>query len=289
MAGQTGQIAPADRKLYALRDATATVPYIPLIVASIMSKKLAEGLDALVLDVKTGSGAFMQKLDDSRLLAKALVETGEKFGIKAQAVISDMNQPLGQYVGNAVEIFECVKILRGDAGGQAQATERLSIELSARMILLAGRAGSIDDARDMAATSVSDGTALEKLRTNIECQGGDPSVCDEPAKLLTDAVHKCEVRAVGSGYISAIDTLAIGNALAEIGGGRRIAEDDVDHAIGYECIAGLGDKIGDGDLIGILMCRDESLTKAATSAVSAAYTIGSDSPQPILIHDVIPA
>ncbi len=234
MAGQTAQIAPADRKLYALRDATATVPYIPLIVASIMSKKLAEGLDALVVDVKTGSGAFMQKLEDSRLLAQALVETGEKFGVKTQAVISDMNQPLGQYVGNAVEIFECVKILRGEADGHAQATERLSLELSARMILLAGRADSIDDARDLAATAVSNGTALEKLRGNIECQGGDPSVCDEPAKLLSDAVHKCEVRAIGSGYISAIDTLAIGNALSEIGGGRRIAEDDIDHAVGFE-------------------------------------------------------
>src|SRR6478672_11853006 len=136
MIGQTKQFAPADKKLYALRDATATVPYIPLIVASIMSKKLAEGLDALVLDVKTGSGAFMQKFEDSKKLSHALVETGVKFGLKAQAVVSDMNQPLGQFVGNAHEIYECIKILRGEAKESAKATADLSIELAGRMLVL---------------------------------------------------------------------------------------------------------------------------------------------------------
>ena len=136
MAGQTNQIAPADRKLYALRDATATVPYIPLIVASIMSKKLAEGLDVLILDVKTGSGAFMHRVEDARELAAALVETGEKFGVRSQAVISDMSQPLGEYVGNSHEVYECVRILRGEYEGCAKQTAELSLELAARMIVL---------------------------------------------------------------------------------------------------------------------------------------------------------
>src|SRR5437773_3516229 len=140
MAGQTNEIAPADKKLYALRDATATVPYIPLIVGSIMSKKLAEGLDALVLDVKTGSGAFMESLDDSRRLAEALVRTGNAFGVRSQAVISDMSQPLGKYVGNALEVYECIKILRGEADDAMLATRELSLELSARMLFQIGRA-----------------------------------------------------------------------------------------------------------------------------------------------------
>jgi pyrimidine-nucleoside phosphorylase len=143
MAGQTAKIAPADKKIYALRDATATVPCIPLIVASIMSKKLAEGLDALILDVKTGSGAFMPEFEDSRALANALVRTGEKFGVRTQAVISDMSQPLGRHVGNALETYECLKILRGDAKGNESATVDLSLELTARLMVLAGVASGV--------------------------------------------------------------------------------------------------------------------------------------------------
>src|SRR5687768_2170881 len=176
MAGQTAQIAPADRKLYALRDATATVPYIPLIVASIMSKKLAEGLDALVLDVKTGPGAFMKELDDARELAGAMVETGEQFGVRSQAVVSDMSQPLGHFVGNAHEVFECVQILRGDDGRNSVGAKHLSLELAARMLYLAGVADSIEAARRLAEDKLASGEALERFRSNIECQGGDASV-----------------------------------------------------------------------------------------------------------------
>src|SRR5688572_261318 len=259
MAGQTGQIAPADRKLYALRDATATVPYIPLIVASIMSKKLAEGLDALVLDVKTGSGAFMQKLDDSRLLAKALVRTGEKFGVKAQAVVSDMNQPLGQYVGNAHEIYECISILRNEADARARATRELSVELSARMLQLTGVANSIESAREMIESKIASGEALERFRKNIGCQKGDQSVCDHPEKLFANSgLIKYEIKASRPGFLAAIDTLAIGNALSEIGGGRTRSDDKVDHAVGYECVAQLGDQVSEGDAIGILTCRNSS-------------------------------
>ena len=290
MAGQTAQIAPADRKLYALRDATATVPYIPLIVASIMSKKLAEGLDALVLDVKTGSGAFMQSFEDSRKLSDALVKTGEKFGVKAQAVVSDMNQPLGQFVGNAHEVYECIKILRGEAAEQAGATAELSFELAARMLLLSGVADSIESARATVESKVAGGDALERFRGNVECQGGDTSVIDDPEKLLTDGITRCEIKASDAGFISAIDTLSIGNALSEIGGGRVRADDTIDHAVGYQCVALLGDKLAEGDTIGVLFCRDDDRLMPAREKITAAYKLdGSASSNiPPLVHAVIP-
>ena len=286
MTGQTEKIAPADKKIYALRDATATVPYIPLIVASIMSKKLAEGLDALVLDVKTGSGAFMEELDDARQLASELVETGEKFGVKTQAVISDMSQPLGQYVGNAVEVYECIRIMRGDAGPVSNSTKDLSLELASRMVLLAGIVDSLDAARELTATKLSDGSALERFRRNIECQGGDAHVCDDPDKLLTPAVTRIEIKSPRSGFVSSIDTHAIGNALVELGGGRRLADDGIDHAIGFECIAPLGTELKEGDPVGVLWCHDEGDAARKIVEAYAVADIASDvSP---LVRDVIP-
>ncbi|HKP69616.1 MAG TPA: thymidine phosphorylase [Pyrinomonadaceae bacterium] len=285
MTGQTEKIAPADKKIYALRDATATVPYIPLIVASIMSKKLAEGLDALVLDVKTGSGAFMREFEDARRLAKALVETGEAFGVKAQAVISDMNQPLGQFVGNAHEIYECVTILRGEGSGCSQQTTDLSLELAARMVLLSGVADTIEAARTMVSEKLASGEALERFRRNVGCQGGDQKICDDPARLLEPSVSKVEIKAARSGIVSGIDTLAIGNALVELGGGRRLAGDDIDHAIGYECIAPLGTSVSESDPIGILYCRDEG---DAVGKITGAYVFDDEvSDVPALVWDVI--
>lgn len=289
MAGQTGEIAPADKKLYALRDATATVPYIPLIVASIMSKKLAEGLDALVLDVKTGSGAFMTRLDDARKLSHALVETGEKFGIKVQAVVSDMNQPLGQFVGNAHEIYECIKILRNESDPRSNATAELSIDLSARMLVLAGAADSVETARAMIDEKLGSGEALERLRKNIGCQNGDQKVCDDPETLLEGGIETHEIRAAGSGVITSIDTLAIGNCISEIGGGRVKADDQIDHAIGYECVTGLGTRVQAGEVVGILHCRGTSSADEAVARLTAAFTIDSETqPLPPLIHAVIP-
>jgi len=289
MTGQTAQIAPADKKLYALRDATATVPYIPLIVGSIMSKKLAEGIDALVLDVKTGSGAFMQKLEDSKTLSHALVQTGEKFGVKAQAVVSDMNQPLGQFVGNAHEIYECIQILRNEADDRARATRELSVDLSARMLMLTGVADSIESAHAIVESKIASGDALERFRKNIGCQNGDQSVCDRPEKLFSnDGILKHEIKASRPGFLASIDTLAIGNALSEIGGGRTRSDDSVDHAIGYECVAQLGDEVAEGSTIGVLFCRDAAQGEQAGSKITAAYRVNEICPElPPLIHAVI--
>lgn len=286
MAGQTADIAPADKKIYALRDATATVPCIPLIVASIMSKKLAEGLDALILDVKTGSGAFMPELEGSMALANALVRTGEKFGVRTEAVISDMGQPLGKYVGNALEAFECIKILRGEADENMAATIELSLELTARLLALAGAAAGVDAAREMAVAKLDSGEALERSRSNIRFQGGDPSVCDHPERLLQPGLTEVAIRAGSAGYISEIDTFAVGNAIVAIGGGRTRAEDVIDHAVGYESLAAIGDSISEGDVLGILYCRNDDGT--AAEQLRRAYTI-SEGPvaAPELIKAVI--
>jgi pyrimidine-nucleoside phosphorylase len=288
MAGQTAEIAPADKKLYALRDATATIPYIPLIVASIMSKKLAEGLNALVLDVKTGSGAFMEKKDDAIALAQAMVATGEQFNVKTQAVISDMSQPLGKYVGNAVEVYECIRIMRNEIDDSERPTWDLSLELSARMLLLADVADNIGAARQLCTSKIENGEALERFRLNIECQGGDPSVCDDLSSLLIDGIEKVSLKAESDGFVTAVDTLAIGNAVSEIGGGRIKAEDDVDHAVGFASDVKIGDAVKAGDEIGVLYCRDSNNAAEAAAKLLAAYVI-SDSREipPELIQKII--
>lgn len=278
MTGQTAEIAPADKKIYALRDATATVPCIPLIVASIMSKKLAEGLDALILDVKTGSGAFMQTFEDSKALAEALVRTGRNFGVRTEAVISDMSQPLGRYVGNAVEVYECIQILKGVYDDSWAATTELSVELSARLLVLAGVSESVEQACELAKRKLADGTAFEKFRENVELQGGDTSVCDNADMLIDGDLIKAKITAEDEGFVTAIDTLAIGNAVCEIGGGRTKADDKVDHAVGYESLSRIGDKISKGDLIGVLHSRTREKADSSASQLKTAYVIGNSPP-----------
>jgi pyrimidine-nucleoside phosphorylase len=300
MSGQTARIAPADKKLYALRDATATIESIPLIVASIMSKKLAEDLDALVLDVKTGSGAFMQRFDDAKKLAEALVETGNAFGVRCEAVISDMNQPLGKYVGNALEIYECVKILRCEAASPAgrleddlmiEETLELSIELAARILYLTGIENRhIDLARSKAAQKIGDGSALEKFRQNIELQGGNPKICDDPEILIEKNLFKAEIKAETSGFISEINTSAIGECVSRIGGGRIKIEDAIDFAVGYQCEKKIGDEIRQGEALGVLYCRRENQAGSIREKLVCAYKISperSSANDALLIKEII--
>ena len=259
MAGQSSHIAPADKKLYALRDATSTVEAIPLIVASIMSKKLAAGLDALVLDVKTGSGAFMREEERARQLAHALVKTGNSCGVRTEALLTDMNQPLGYAVGNGMETHECIAIMRGESHEHARPVAELSIELTARMLTLAGLDSTIEAAREHATRALESGRALECFAQNVEAQGGDRRVCDDPSLLIDAKLHEIRVESPRAGFVAAIDTTEIGNAIASIGGGRIRIEDKIDSAVGFLVNAKLGDELVESDrTLGLLYCRDGS-------------------------------
>ena len=288
MAGQTHEIAPADKKLYALRDATATVPYIPLIVGSIMSKKLAEGLDALVLDVKTGSGAFMKNLDDSKALAHALVQTGKAFGVRTEAVISDMGQPLGRYVGNSLEVYECIKILRGEADEFMMPTYELSVELAARMLFLTGVAGSHEEAMQSVIRALHSGAGLEKFRQNVEMQGGDPRICDEPETLVEKELTEFEVASKKTGFVCEIDAFRIGGAMIDIGGGRTKADQGVDPAVGYSCRSKLGKRVEVGEPLGIVYCRNREQAELVAPKLLEAYVIREEAAgNTTLIHTVV--
>lgn len=279
MAGQTAEIAPADKKIYALRDATATVSTIPLIVASIMSKKLAEGLDCLVLDVKTGNGAFMQKFEDSKRLAEALVETGNSCGVKTQALITDMNQPLGKYVGNAHEVYECIKVLRNESEDGMQPMLDVSIELTARMLLMSGVSETIEDSKLKIQSVLESGQALEKFRENIELQNGDPKICDNPEILLNKDLIEFEIKANATGFINEIETDEIGKAISTIGGGRLKAEDSIDHSVGFACVTELGSKIKSGETIGIIYCRNQTQADSISEKLQNAYRINETKPK----------
>ncbi len=288
MAGQTAEIAPADKKIYALRDATATVPTIPLIVASIMSKKLAEGLDCLVLDVKTGNGAFMQKFEDSKRLSKALVETGNSCGVKTQALITDMNQPLGKYVGNAHEVYECIKVLRNEIEDGMQPMLEVSIELTARMLLMSDICDSIESAKSKINDCLESGEALEKFRENVELQNGDPKICDSPEILLDKDLIEFEIKANATGFINEIETDEIGKAISAIGGGRLKAEDSIDHSVGFACISKLGDKINANETLGILYCRNTEQADSISGKLQSAYKINDEKPEkPKLLKEII--
>jgi len=288
LAGQTKKIVPADRKLYALRDATATIESVPLIVASIMSKKLAEGLDALVLDVKTGSGAFMENLWESQALAKALVKTGNDFNVKTEAVITDMSQPLGKFVGNALEVYECVKIMRGEIDEAMQTTLDLTIELTARMLVLTGIAKDVDDASAMCLEKIWDGTALEKFKQNIELQKGNPRICDNPEMLLDKKIKQIPIEAAENGFITEVDTKAVGNAICEIGGGRFKVEDKIDYAVGFSCEKQIGDSTKKGETLGILYCRNQKQADSISGKLRNAYKIGKEKLQNLeLIKEII--
>lgn len=276
MNGQTAEIAPADRKLYALRDATATVEAIPLIVASIISKKGAAGLDAMVIDVKTGSGAFMREPERARELARALVKTGNTLGVRSQALITDMNQPLGQAVGNSIEVLECIELLRGEVKEAARPVLDLSIELAARMVMLVELESSLEEARARIQKAYETGAALNCFRRNVEAQGGDPRVCDEPRKILSLTEKAFKVESPRSGFVSAIDTEEIGNAIAEAGGGRVRVEDQIDPRVGFIADVKIGNELKPGETIGTVFCDDDDHGKRAAARIQSAYSISEE-------------
>jgi pyrimidine-nucleoside phosphorylase len=289
MSGQTAELAPADKKMYALRDATSTVEAIPLIVASIISKKGAAGLDAMVIDVKVGSGAFMREEDRARALAHALVKTGNACGIRTRALLTDMNQPLGQAVGNSLEVKECIELLRGEGTPGAEAVLDLSLELSAHMLVLSHLDDSLDAARGRLRKIVDSGQALESFRQNVSAQGGEPRVCDDPAGFLPLVKESFKVESARSGFVSKVDTAEIGHAIAAIGGGRARIDDTIDPVVGFMAEVKIGDAVVAGGPIGTVYCRDEAKAMEATRRIQTAYEIGDESPTeiPHLLREVI--
>src|SRR5690242_872806 len=272
--GQTAEIAPADKKIYALRDVTSTVENIGLICASIMSKKLAEGIDALVLDVKTGSGAFMKKEEDSVRLAEVMVETGKRMGKKVVALITDMNQPLGRMAGHAHEVMESVEVLQGK--GPADLRD-LSLELSAWMFFLGERTKSVEEGRRLAETMVATGKALEKFRQGIRLQGGDARVVDEPQRLPQARSH-AEVLSPAPGYITATNCEHFGTALAMLGGGREKKEDTIDHAVGLEFHKRIGDRVEKNEKLVTIHYNSDAKLAEAKALIAGSYEVGAHPP-----------
>ncbi len=271
--GQSGELAPADKKLYALRDVTATVDSIPLIAASVMSKKLAAGSAAIVLDVKTGSGAFMKTLDDALALARAMVAIGEGAGRKTSAVITDMDVPLGFAVGNALEVAEAMEVLQGR--GPADLRE-VSLALAADMLRLIGR-GGFDECQRLAEKAVEDGSAFRAFAAMVEAQGGDASCLADPRKL-PQAAFRLKVRAERSGYITHMDAETIGRAACMLGAGRETKESVIDHAAGIRILKKTGEAVEAGEAIAELHANAENLLAPAASRCLAAIEVGTAPP-----------
>jgi pyrimidine-nucleoside phosphorylase len=284
--GQTPEIAPADRKLYALRDVPATVESPYLNCASIMSKKLAEGIDGLVLDVKTGSGAFMKRKEDAYHLAELLVEAAVRMGKKAVALLTDMDQPLGRQVGNALEVGECIEVLHGEGPEDLRA---LCFELAARMFLLGGRVATAGEGRRLAGELVASGKAARKFQEIIRLQGGDERLVDEP-EHLPHAQFTAEIVSPHAGYVVRISSEDLGRASVMLGGGRERAEDRVDPAAGLTLDAKLGDHVEKGTRVATLHYNAHSRLPAAKALAEESYVIR---PEPIvrapLVHGLIGA
>jgi pyrimidine-nucleoside phosphorylase len=285
MIGQTAEIAPADRKLYALRDVTGTVESPYLICASIMSKKLAEGIDALVLDVKTGSGAFMKSEKDATFLAELMVETGERMGKQVVALITDMDQPLGNMIGNALEVVEVVDVLRG--GGPADLRE-LCLELAGWMLHMGGVAKTVADGRQLSAQLISSGKALERFRQMVELQGGDPRVIDD-AKRLPQAQNTLVVKSAQAGYIASMQCEQIGTACVILGGGRERKEDSVDPAVGIVLHKKVGDHVSAGEPLATIYYNAEARAARARQLIEESCKMSDAAPtsRRPLLHKVI--
>jgi pyrimidine-nucleoside phosphorylase len=276
MIGQTAEIAPADRKLYALRDVTGTVESPYLICASIMSKKLAEGIDSLVLDVKTGSGAFMKNESDAAFLAELMVETGERMGRQVVALITDMDQPLGNMIGNSLEVVECIDILRG-AGPQD--LRELCLELAGWMLHLGGVASSVANGRKQSEQLIASGKALERFRQMVELQGGDARTIDNP-QLLPRANNSIAVPSSKSGYLTSLQCEQIGNACVILGAGRERKEDSVDPSVGIVLHKKVGDAVSAGEELATIYYNSEARAARAKARIEESYEIA-DSPAPV--------
>jgi pyrimidine-nucleoside phosphorylase len=284
MIGQTAEIAPADRKLYALRDVTGTVESPYLICASIMSKKLAEGIDALVLDVKTGSGAFMKTEDDAAFLAELMVETGERMGKQVVALITDMDQPLGSMIGNALEVVEVVEVLRGQG---PEDLRQLCLELAGWMLHLGGVSATVEDGKRQSEKLISSGKALDKFRQMVELQGGDTRAIDDPKKL-PQAQHTMTISSPRGGYLGSLKCEQIGTACVVLGGGRERKEDSVDPAVGIVLHKKIGDAVSTGELLATIHYNSEARAQRACKLLEESYQIA-DSPveKRPLIHRII--
>jgi pyrimidine-nucleoside phosphorylase/thymidine phosphorylase len=273
--GQTPEITPADGKLYSLRDSTATVESIPLIASSIMSKKIAVGLDAVVLDVKVGSGAFMKRQVEARRLAQMMVGIGRRLDRRVQALITDMNQPLGFAVGNALEVMEVSQTLQN--AGPVDLT-RLSLELAARMIFVGKVTKTLDEARELAQSKLLDGSGYRKLKQVIAAQGGNPAVLDQ-FELLPNATGAREITSPRGGYISAIDAELIGKASSMIGAGRDTKEDSIDHAVGVILEAKVGQKMDSGAILCRIYYTNDAQVEEAADMVEDAFRISQTPPE----------
>lgn len=273
---QTEEIAPLDRRLYALRDVTATVESIPLIASSIMSKKVAEGVDALVLDIKVGGGAFIPELDRGLELARTMIGIGEAYGREVVALVTAMDRPLGYAVGNALEVEEAVFTLQGE--GPADLRE-VTLALAAEMLVLGGVARDRAEARVAAAAALGDGRALEKMRAIIEAQGGNPAVLDDPA-ILPHAPVWHVVEAGRSGYITRIDTRRVGEIAVELGAGRAVLGAAIDHAVGLQITVKPGDEVVAGDALATVYARTKGAALRAAAALSDAIAIEAE-PGPV--------
>jgi len=281
--GQSENLTPADQKTYGLRDVTATVDSIPLIASSIMSKKIASGSDAIVLDVKTGSGAFMKELESAKKLARAMVQIGNGAGRKSMAVISDMNQPLGFAVGNALEVKEAIDTLKGKG---PKDLEELCLTLGSKMVYLAEKAASVEEAREKLLDAINTGKAIDTFKTFVAAQGGDASIIDEPEKLPT-ASYTFEVAAKEDGYISEITANEIGTAASILGAGRLTKESQIDLAVGLVLNKKIGDEVKKGDCLVTIHSNHEDVVEVIEK-IYDSYTISSE---PVdskpLVYDII--
>ena len=272
--GQTAEIVPADKKMYALRDVTGTVESPSLICASIMSKKLAEGIDALVLDVKTGSGAFMKRQEDAELLAQMMVDTGERMGKKMAAMITDMDQPLGRCVGNSLEVLECIEILHGDRKPMSEDLRSLSLGLAASMFYLGERVSSAGDGMKLAEEMIMNGEALNRFREMVRLQKGDAQIVDDTSRL-PQARSKIDFKSDVSGFIQSVHCEKVGVASLVLGGGRNKKEDVIDFAVGLELHKKVGDAVKAGEPIATVHYNSEAKLPEAMALLKEAYFVAS--------------